>query len=249
MSGHSKWSTIKRKKGKIDAQRGRIFTRLIREIIIAAREGGGDIEANPRLRTAVDSAKSNNMPQDNIKRAIARGTGELPGTNYEAQSYEGYGPGGVALLMEALTDNKNRTTAELRHILGKHGGSMGEAGCVSWMFESRGLIVVEKGKIGDDAILEAAIEAGAEDVDLEQEQVYEVTTALAELDIVARSMRGRGVEIESVQIIKVPSTQSHPGEKELEQYIRLRQALEEQDDIQAVHDNLDVPEDVLERYL
>lgn len=249
MSGHSKWSTIKRKKGKADAQRGKRFTRLIREIIVSAREGGGDPDANPRLRTAVDNAKSNNMPQENIKRAIQRGTGELPGASYEPATYEGYGPGGIAILVEVLTDNKNRTTAELRHILTKHGGSMGEAGCVSWMFESKGLILVEKSQVDDERILELAIEAGAEDVDLEQEAVYEITTAPTGLDAVSKTLQEKGVAPTSAELTKVTNNQTQAGDKELEQYIRLRQGLEDHDDVQAVHDNLDVSAEALERFL
>jgi YebC/PmpR family DNA-binding regulatory protein len=249
MSGHSKWNTIKRKKGKADAQRGKRFTRLIREIIVSARDGGGDPDANPRLRTAVDNAKTNNMPQENIKRAIQRGTGELPGASYEPATYEGYGPGGVAILVETLTDNKNRTTAELRHILTKHGGSMGEAGCVAWMFESKGLILVEKDQVDDERVLELAIEAGADDVDLEQDEVYEITTAPTELDAVSRALQEQSLTPRSAELIKFTNNQTQAGDKEIEQYIRLRQALEDHDDVQAVHDNLDVSAEALERLL
>ncbi|MBD3334466.1 MAG: YebC/PmpR family DNA-binding transcriptional regulator [Candidatus Eisenbacteria bacterium] len=249
MSGHSKWSTIKRKKGKADAERGRIFTRLIREIVIAAREGGGDPNANPRLRTAVDNAKGANMPQTNIDRAIKRGTGELPGVNYEAATYEAYAPGGVAILIEVLTDNKNRTTAELRHLLSKHGGNMGEAGCVAWMFDSKGMILINRNDVEEDRILELAIDAGAEDVDLDQEDVYEITTAPAELDAVARVLREQEIPTSQVQLIKVPSTQIQPADKAIEQCVRLRQVLEDHDDVQAVHDNMDVSAEQLEQFL
>ncbi|MBU1702184.1 MAG: YebC/PmpR family DNA-binding transcriptional regulator [Candidatus Eisenbacteria bacterium] len=249
MSGHSKWSTIKRKKGKADAERGRIFTRLIREIVIAARAGGGDIDANPRLRTAVDSAKAANMPQNNIDRAVQRGTGELPGVNYEEATYEGYAPGGVAILIEVLTDNRNRTTAELRHLLTKNNGNMGEAGCVSWMFESKGLIVVEKSASDEERLLEVALDAGAEDVDLDQESVYEITTAPSDLNAVADVLRSRDIPMTSAEVIKIPTTQTTPSEKELEQCVRLRQALEDHDDVQAIHDNLDVTDEMLEKFL
>jgi YebC/PmpR family DNA-binding regulatory protein len=249
MSGHSKWSTIKRKKGKVDAERGRLFTKLIREIVVAAREGGGDPEANPRLRTAIENARAANMPQANIDRAIKRGTGALPGTSYEPATYEGYGPGGVAVLVEVLTDNKNRTTAEIRHLFSKYGGNLGEAGCVAWMFESRGLIVVEKSQVNEERMLEVAIEAGAEDVDLEQPEVYEITTAPNQLDAVTKAIQEQGIATVSAQVIKVPSNTVSPSEKDVESYIHLRQALEDHDDVQAVHDNLEISSEALEKLL
>ncbi len=187
MSGHSKWSTIKRKKEKIDAKRGRIFTRLIKEITVAAREGGGDPDANPRLRTAIATAKADNMPQNNIERAIKKGTGELPGIRYDEAHFEAYGPGGVAILIETLTDNKNRTTAEIRHILTKYGGSMGETGSVVWIFHQKGLVHIEKGDIDEDRLLEVSLDGGAEDVSL-QGDLYEITTDPSKVESVKESL-------------------------------------------------------------
>jgi len=205
MSGHSKWSTIKRKKGKADAERGKVFTRHIKEITIAAREGGGDPEANPRLRTAIAAAKGSNMPADNIKRAIMKGTGELPGVSYESVTYEGYGPGGVALFMEGLTDNRNRTVSEVRHILSKYGGNLGANGCVAWMFERKGFITVDAGKVDEETLLEIALEAGAEDLKTEGE-AYEITTPPEAVDDVRSAIEAeRGLlDDEDVRLVGRP---------------------------------------------
>lgn len=246
MSGHSKWSTIKRKKGKADAERGKIFTKLIREITVAAREGGPDIEANTRLRTAVTAAKAANMPADNIKRGIMKGTGELEGVHYEQSSYEGYGPGGVAIMVEVLTDNKNRTVAEVRHIFSKHGGSLGEVGCVGWMFDRRGFISVEKNSIGEDALMEKAIDAGATDVQTAGE-IYEIYTEIGELEKVRSALEKGGVKIESAEPTMVPQSTIKLDGKHAEQMLKLYEALEENDDVAHVFANFDIDESVMEK--
>jgi YebC/PmpR family DNA-binding regulatory protein len=246
MSGHSKWSTIKRKKGKADQERGRLFSRLIRELTVAARDGGGDPEGNPRLRSAVDAAKAANMPSANIDKAIKRGTGELPGVSYEEQTYEGYGPNGIAIMIEVLTDNKNRTTAEIRHILTRHGGHLGEVGCVSWMFHLKGSIVVDKGKATEDEIMAAALEAGAEDVK-DEDQFFEVTTAPGDLDKIRRALKESKVEFTSAQLVRDPQTVIKLEGRPAEQVLRLMDALEEQDDVQRVYANFDVPDEIMEQ--
>ena len=246
MSGHSKWSTIKRKKGKVDQQRGRLFSRLIREITVAARAGGGDIDGNPRLRTAVDNARSANMPTVNIDKAIKRGTGELPGVSYEEYTYEGYGPQGVAILMEVLTDNKNRTTSEIRHILTKNGGHLGEAGCVSWMFHQKGLIAVEKANADEDQLMTVAVEAGAEDVKDEREY-FEIVTAPADLEKVKGAIRNKGIEMSTAEITRVPQTVIMLQGKHAEQVLRLMDAIEEHDDVQKSYANFDVPDEIVEQ--
>jgi len=213
MSGHSKWSTIKRKKGKADAARGKVFTKLIKEITVAAREGGGDIDANARLRTAVAAAKAANMPADNIKRGIMKGTGELEGVSYEQSSYEGYGPGGVAVLVEVLTDNKNRTVAEIRHIFSKYNGSLGEVGCVGWMFDRRGYIAIGKEKIDEDTLMEKAIEAGASDIQTEGEN-YEIYTEVADLETVRSALESGGVEADSVELTMNDTAEYHQARRE-----------------------------------
>jgi YebC/PmpR family DNA-binding regulatory protein len=245
MSGHSKWSTIKRKKGKADAQRGRLFTKIIREITVAAKEGGGDPAANPRLRTAIESAKAANMPTSNIEKAIKRGTGELPGVNYEEYAYEGYGPQGVAIMVETLTDNKNRTTSEIRHILSKHGGHLGEVGCVSWMFHQQGSIIVDKGTAGEDEVMTAALEAGAEDV-RDEKDYFEVVTAAADLDRVKRAFDAKGLAYSSSQLTRNPQTYVKVEGKHATQILRIMDALEDQDDVQKVYANFDVPDEVME---
>jgi YebC/PmpR family DNA-binding regulatory protein len=246
MSGHSKWSTIKRKKGKADQERGKLFTRLIKEITVAARDGGGDPEGNPRLRTAIDNAKGSNMPTANIEKAIKRGTGELPGITYEEYIYEGYGPQGVAIMVEVLTDNKNRTTAELRHIMSKHNGHLGEVGCVSWMFDQKGTIVVDKGKVDEDALMAAALEAGAEDVK-DEGDFFEVVTAPTDLDKVRKSLTAKSIELTSAELTREPQTVIKLEGKHAEQILKLMDALEEQDDAQKVYANFDVPDDIMER--
>ena len=245
MSGHSKWSTIKRKKGKADAQRGRLFTKIIREITVAAKAGGGDPSANPRLRTAIDSAKAANMPTANVEKAIKRGTGELPGVNYEEYAYEGYGPAGVAIMVETLTDNKNRTTSEVRHILTKHGGHLGEVGCVSWMFHQQGSIVVDKGTADEDTVMTVALEAGAEDVKDEKE-FFEVVTAPADLDKVKRAFDGTGISYSSAELTRNPQTHVKVEGKHASQILRIMDALEDHDDVQKVYANFDVPDEVME---
>jgi YebC/PmpR family DNA-binding regulatory protein len=246
MSGHSKWATTKHKKFAIDAKRGKIFTKIIKEITVAARMGGGDPEGNPRLRTAVAKAKESNMPADNIKKAIQKGTGELPGVSYEEITYEGYGPGGVALLIHAMTDNKNRTVAEIRYILGKQGGTLGESGCVAWMFQKKGYIVVEAGTIQEDALLTLALEAGAEDLRRDGTN-FEVITAPADLETVRKALEGEGIPMAVSEISMLAQNYVELDGKSAEQMMRLMEALEDHEDVQSVHANFNVPDEVLER--
>lgn len=247
MSGHSKWATIKRKKAKADAQRGKIFTRLIREITVASREGGGNPETNPRLRTAIDAAKAQNMPQDNIKKAIMRGTGELEGVHYEEVSYEGYGPSGVAILVEAVTDNRNRTTSEIRHIFSHHGGSLGDNGCVSWMFKEKGIIYVDRENVDEEKLLAAALDAGAEDVVVEDES-YQIVVIPKELENVKAILKEDGIEFSSAELTKEPQSIVKVGEKDAKTILKLMDELEEHDDVQDVHSNFDIPDEILEMY-
>ena len=246
MSGHSKWSTIKRKKGAIDAKRGKIFTRLIKEIIVAARMGGGDPDANPRLRSAIASAKSENMPKDNIDRAIKKGTGELEGTVYEEITYEGYGPGGVAILVDCMTDNKNRSVADIRHYFSKSGGNLGEFGCVSWMFTKKGTILIDKGSIGEEELMDKALDAGAEDV-VEEENIYQVLSTPEDFATVRESLEAAGVQFIEASVSMVPQTIVEiTEEKTAKQILRLLESLEEHDDVQNVYANFDIPEEILE---
>lgn len=246
MSGHSKWSTIKHKKGRADAKRGKLFTKLIREITVSARESGGDPDANPRLRSAVAAAKIANMPADNIKRAIQRGTGEIPGVVYEEVQYEGYGPGGAAVLLVTLTDNRNRTTPEIRHIFTKNGGNLGENGCVSWLFTRKGLLLIARNDdLDEDTLLEQALEAGAEDLDTEDADYYRVYTAPEELHIVKESLEAGGVEVENAEIDMEPSTTQVLEGKKASQMIRMMDAFDDQDDVQNVWANFDIDEEVL----
>lgn len=248
MSGHSKWSTIKRKKGKADAERGKLFTKLIKEITIAARDGGGDAKGNPRLRTAIANAKAQSMPAANIDRAIKKGTGELPGTTYEEFFYEGYGPGGIALLVQVLTDNKNRTTSELRHLLTKYGGNLGEAGCVAWMFQAKGLLTIPRAGVTEDRLLEIVLEAGADDVDSSSEDVYEVYTNPSDLDPVHRAIEAAGITPASVELARVPSTSVVvEDEKSGEQLLRLMEFIEDLDDVQKVFANFDISDELMEK--
>lgn len=244
MSGHNKWSTIKHKKGAADAKRGKIFTKLIKELTVAARMGGGDIEANPRLRSAVQAAKSENMPKDNIDRAIKKGTGELEGVSYEEANYEGYGPGGAAVLVESLTDNKNRAVAEIRHIFNKAGGSMGENGCVSWMFDKKGYIEFEKSAVEEDVLMETALEAGAEDV-REDEDSFEVITAPQDFEEVKAAIDGKSIPYIAAEITMLPQTMLGLTGKEAEQMVKLLENLEDCDDVQKVYTNADIPDDIL----
>ncbi len=246
MSGHSKWAQVKHKKAHVDAKRGKIFTKIVKEIAIAARLGGGDTAGNPRLRTAIEKAKEVNMPQDNIKRAIMKGTGELPGVSYEETLYEGYGPGGVAILLEILTDNRNRTAAEIRHILAKNSGNLGEAGCVSWMFTKKGYILVEKAKVGEDILMLVALDAGAEDMKNDpKEDNYEIITAPEDLDRVKTSIEASGITVALTEITMLPKSYVVLDEKVAEQMMRLEEALEDHDDIQNVYTNFDIPDEVI----
>ncbi len=247
MSGHSKWSTIKRKKGKADAERGRIFTRLIKELTVAAREGGGDPNTNPRLRTAVDAAKAANMPADNIKRGILKGTGELPGVTYESMTYEGYGPGGAALMLEVMTDNRNRTVAEIRHILTKYGGNLGENGCVAWMFAKKGIITVELESTDEDTLMEVALEAGGEDISSDA-GAFEVVTTPEALEDVRAAIEAKGIPMVSAEIVMQPSnTVKIDDEGAASSMLKMYDMLEELEDIQKIYSNFDIEETLLEK--
>lgn len=239
MSGHSKWSTIKRKKAKADAERGKLFTRLIREITTAARQGGGDEDANPRLRAAVLAAKAANMPLANIERAIKKGTGELPGATYVQKTYEGYGPGGVAVMVETLTDNPNRTTSDVRHIFTKHGGNLGETGCVSWMFENKGLIVVNREHCNEDQLLELVLEAGAEDMTAESD-AYEIVCDPNQLPKIKQVLEQQHIPIASSEVTYLAKTAVRVEGKTAEQVIKMMEALEDLDDVQHVYSNFDM---------
>jgi YebC/PmpR family DNA-binding regulatory protein len=247
MSGHSKWSSIKHKKAAADAKRGNMFTRYIREISVAARAGGGDPEANSRLRHAIDGARAVNMPSDNIKKAIMRGTGELEGVNYEELTYEGYGPSGVAILVECMTDNKNRTVSEVRHVFAKYNGNLGEQGCVSWMFSRRGIIQVPVEAIGEDALMEIVLESGAEDMTKEG-KTYEIRTSVEDFDKVKVFLEAKKIPIESAEISRIPSTYIKLEGKHAEQMLRLFDKLEELDDVQNVWANFDISDDDIEKY-
>jgi YebC/PmpR family DNA-binding regulatory protein len=245
MSGHSKWSTIKRKKEKVDQQRGRLFGKCIKEITVAARQGGSDINANARLRAAVQLAKNYNMPADNIERAIKKGTGELPGVAYEEISYEGYGPHGIAILAETVTDNRNRTTSEIRHIFSKNGGNLGEVGCVSWMFDLRGLITVERNSVDEDKLMSLALDAGAEDFNDESPEYYEITTESSKLDSVREALKKAGISLTGAELSRIPQSSITVGEKEAEQILKLMEALEEHEDVQKVFANFDIPNEIM----
>lgn len=247
MSGHSKWSTIKRKKAKTDAQRGRIFTRLIKEITIAARTGGGDENANPALRTAILAAKSANMPAANIDRAIKRGTGELPGVVYESVTYEGYGPGGTALLIEVVTDNKNRTVADIRHILTKHNGNLGESGCVSWIFEKKGIVQIDANKISEDELLELVLESGADDM-RKEDDIYEIVTQVNSFENVKTVLLKHSIEFESAEITMHPKNTVKVAAREAEQLLKLMDLLEEHDDVENIYSNFDIDDETLKNF-
>jgi YebC/PmpR family DNA-binding regulatory protein len=246
MSGHSKWSTIKRKKGAADAKRGKVFTKIIKEIMVAARFGGGDINSNPRLRTAVLAAKAENMPKDNIDRAIKKGTGELEGVNYEELIYEGYGPGGVAMMLEVVTDNKNRTVADVRHIFLKHNGNLGENGCVSWMFEKKGLITIEKSGVDEDRLIEVALDAGALDVK-DSGKEFEVTTDQTSFEEVKKALEEAGFKYNYAEVTMVPQSTIRLSGKEAEQMLKLMEGLEDSDDVQKVYGNFDIADEEMER--
>ncbi len=245
MSGHSKWATIKRKKGKLDAARGRVFTRLIKEITVAARAGGGDPDSNARLRTAIATAKAANMPADNIKKGIQKGTGELPGVNYEEASFEGYGPGGVAILIDVLTDNRNRTVSEIRHMFDRYNGNLGENGCVAWMFETKGIITIAKDSLEEDMIIEVALEAGASDV-YTAEDMFEVTTEPGELETVREALAAKSLPIMEAEVRRIPQNTVKVDRKAAESLMKLMEALEEHDDVQKVSANFDIDDKILE---
>ncbi len=243
MAGHSKWANIKHRKGAQDAKRGKIFTKLIKEIITAARIGGGDLDANPRLRSAVMAAKGENMPKDNWERAIKKGTGELEGVNYEEATYEGYGPGGAAIYIDALTDNKNRAVSEIRHALTKHGGNMGENGCVAYMFDKKGYLVVEKSAIDEDALMEVALEAGAEDV-REDGSNFEVISAPEDYEAVKEAIDGADIATIAAEVTMLPQTMAPLDGDTALKMIKLIDALEDCDDVQKVYTNADIPDDL-----
>ncbi|PKL52563.1 MAG: YebC/PmpR family DNA-binding transcriptional regulator [Nitrospira bacterium HGW-Nitrospira-1] len=248
MSGHSKWASIKHKKADTDAKRGKVFTKIVKEISIAARLGGGDPMGNPRLRTAIEKAKEVNMPHDNIKKAVMKGTGELPGVSYEEFVYEGYGPAGVAIMIEVMTDNKNRTLPEIRMIMSKSGGSLGETGCVSWMFDKKGYILVNKAKASEDLVMSVALEAGAEDMKNDfQEDNYEIITAPEDMNNVKTSIEKANLPIESAEVTMIPQNYVVLNQKPAEQMIRLMDALEDHEDIQNVYANFDIPDEVAEQ--
>ena len=244
MSGHSKWASIKHKKGAADAKRGKIFTKLIKEITVAARIGGGDPAGNPRLRTAILIAKGKNMPVDNITRAIKKGTGELEGVHYEEVTYEGYGPGGAAIFLEAMTDNKNRTVSEIRAALGKAGGNLGENGCVGWMFEKKGLIAVKTAAKNEDDLMELAIDAGADDMQTVDDH-YEITTAVENFEAVRKALEEAGVPMDTAELTRIPQNTVSLDEKKGKALLKLMDILEDHDDIQKAYSNFDIPDDVM----
>lgn len=247
MSGHSKWSTIKRKKAKVDAERGKVFTKLIKEITIAARLSGGDIDSNPRLRTAVEVAKGANMPSANIDRAIKKGTGDLPGVIYEESIYEGYGPGGTALYIETTTDNKNRTVSEIRHILSKHGGNLGNANSVAWMFERKGMIVTALSGKNEDEMLVIAMDGGADDL-AKEDRSYVITCAVDKLNEVRSTLEEQGITVDSATLIMVPKNTVKVEGKDAEQLLKLISIIEDHDDVQNVYTNFDIDESILESF-
>ena len=245
MSGHSKWSTIKRKKGAADAKRGKVFSKLIKEITVSARMGGGDQSGNPRLRAAILAGKAENMPKDNIDRAIKKGTGELEGAAYEETAYEGYGPGGVAILVQVLTDNKNRTVSDVRHIFTKNGGNMGEAGSVAWLFDKKGFVVFDKGKVDEEALMEWALEAGADDI-REQENEWEVITSPEIFEQVRTALEEKQWIPQVAEVTMLPKNTITLNTKQAEQMLRMMEALEDHEDVQNVYANFDIPDQIME---
>jgi len=246
VAGHSKWAQTKHKKAVIDAKKGKLFSKLAKEIAVATRIGGGNPDMNPRLRLAIEKAREANMPADNIKRAIMKGTGELPGAAYEETIYEGYGPGGAALMLEVLTDNKNRTVSEIRHIMSKHGGNMGESGCVAWIFEKRGYILVDKKKIDEDSLISICLEAGAMDIKNDpEEENYEIITAPEDLKGVREALEKARVEFNLAEVTMLPKSYVKLEERDAEQMLKLMDALEDHDDIQNVYANFDIPDEVM----
>jgi YebC/PmpR family DNA-binding regulatory protein len=248
MSGHSKWHTIKHKKGAADAKRGKIFTRIIKELTVAARHGGGDPDKNPRLRTIIADAKSVNMPADNIKRAIRRGTGEEEGVQYDEVTYEGYGPGGAAVIIETLTDNRNRTVGEIRHTFGKHGGNLGEANSVGWMFDKKGMIVVDKAKADEETLMALVLEAGADDMS-DEDTSWEILTPFDAFQKVVDAVKAAGIEPDSAQIAMVPQNYVKLEGKVAQQMLKLMDALEDNDDTKSVWSNFDIEEKEIEASL
>jgi YebC/PmpR family DNA-binding regulatory protein len=246
MSGHSKWSTIKHKKGAADAKRGKIFTRILKEMSVAARMGGGDQIGNPRLRAAVAEAKANNMPKDNIERAIKRGTGELEGTTYEELTYEGYGPGGVALIVETMTDNTNRTTPEIRHIFEKYGGNMGTPGSVRFQFERKGYFAIEKSAAEEDKLMEVVLEAGADDLQADDADIYEVYTSPENFEQVRQALEKEKIATAEAKLEQVPANRVKLEEHKAKQMMRLMEMLDDHDDVQNVWSNFDIPEEMME---
>lgn len=244
MAGHSKWAQIKHKKAHTDAKRGKVFTKIVKEISVAARIGGGDPGGNPRLRTAIEKAKEANMPSENVKKAIMKGTGELPGVTYEEATYEGYGPGGAAVLIETLSDNKNRTVSEIRHILSKNGGSLGESGCVAWMFEKKGYILVEKAKADEDTLMSLVLDAGAEDMKNDpKEDSYEIITAPDQMEAVKEAITKGGIAVSLAEITMLPKSYVPLEGQTSEQMVRLIDALEDNDDVQNVYSNFDITDE------
>ena len=244
MSGHSKWSTIKHKKGATDAKRGKIFTKVIKEITVAARIGGGDVDGNPRLRLAVQKAKEVNMPQENVTRAIKKGTGELEGVQYQEISYEGYGPGGVAIFMEVMTDNKNRTISELRAVLDKNGGNMGENGCVAWIFEKKGTITIMTPEKDEEELLELVIDAGGDDLQTVDDH-YEITTSIETFESVRKAIENSGIKVQSAELTRIPQNMVNVEEKNCKSLLRLMDMLEDHDDIQKVYSNFDITDELI----
>lgn len=244
MSGHSKWASIKHKKGATDAKRGKLFTKIIKEITVAARMGGGDPDANPRLRTSILSAKQANMPAENITRAIKKGTGELEGVHYEELTYEGYGPGGVAVFVEVMTDNKNRSVGEIRSIFNKRGGNMGANGCVAWMFHKKGLIMVPEADNDEDELLELVMEAGAEDLKRE-DGYFEITTSVEDFEAVRKALEDKGIKMETAELTRIPQNTVKVAEKESRSLLRLMDELEDHDDVQKAYSNFDIPDEVM----
>jgi len=246
MSGHSKWSTIKHKKAAKDARKGKLFTKFIKEITVAARMGGGDLNSNPRLRTAVLTARAQSMPNDNIERAIKKGTGELEGVTYEEIQYEGYGPGGVAIIAQVLTDNKNRTVSEIRRMFTKHGGNMGETGCVSWMFDKKGWITVEKSQVDEDRLMDIVLDAGAEDV-RDEDEIFEVVTWPEDFEKVKERLEQEKISVSSAQVTLVPKNTVDVDAKNVEQVLKLSEELEDHDDVQSVAANFNIPTELMDK--
>ncbi|MFC1567014.1 YebC/PmpR family DNA-binding transcriptional regulator [bacterium] len=247
MSGHNKWASIKHKKAAVDAKRGKVFTKIIRELTVAAKIGGSIPENNARLRKAIDDARAANMPQDNMKKAIQRGTGELPGVNYEELVYEGYGPGGVAVIVEVTTDNKNRSASDIRRIFSKHSGNLGETGCVNWMFTQKGIIEIDKAQIKEDELLNIALEAGAEDLKGEEKSTFQVITEPNDFDNVKKAIEEKSIAISNSEITMLPQTYVKLEDKQAHQMIKLMDSLDDNDDVQNVYANFNISDEIIEQ--